>query len=222
MTLTADLTNANHDDDAPTSPPLELDVPAVAPAALDVMFRDARSVNAFTNDEVDPSEVMAAYDVAKWGPTAMNISPLRLAVIPRGGARERLVAHLSEGNRDKTLAAPLVVVAAADPRFHERLGSLAPHRAGLAAGLEDKPEQRANMARTNALLQIGYLIPALRAQGLQVGPMGGFDAVGLDADLFAESGWNSLLVLNVGREAAPGGVHPRAPRLTAADAVAVL
>ncbi|OJX98104.1 MAG: malonic semialdehyde reductase [Micrococcales bacterium 73-15] len=191
-------------------------------AALDLLFREARSVNAFTDDDVDPAEVLAAYDLAKWGPTAMNVSPLRLAVVPRGEARERLVSHLSEGNRAKTLAAPLAVVAAADPRFHSRLDTLAPHRAGLADELEPHAERRAGMARTNALLQIGYLVLALRARGLHVGPMGGFDAAGLDADLFAESGWTSLLVLNVGRAAAPGGTHPRAPRLDAAEAVTVL
>lgn len=201
---------------------LDLDPARLDDAALDLLFRETRTVNRFTDDDVDPAEVMAAYDLAKWGPTAMNISPLRLAVVPRGEARERLGSHMSDGNRAKTLEAPLVVVAAADPAFHQHLDVLAPHREGLAEDLEGKPEQRASMARTNALLQIGYLVMALRARGLQVGPMGGFDAAGLDADLFAESGWTSLLVLNIGREVAPGGTHPRAPRLDATDAVTVL
>lgn len=195
---------------------------ALDATALDQLFREARTVNLFTDEPVDPAEIAAAYDLAKWGPTAMNISPLRLAVVPRGVARERLVAHLNEGNRAKTLAAPLVVVAAADPRFHDHLDVLAPHRPGLAADLEGQPERRASMARTNALLQIGYFILALRAEGLQVGPMGGFDAAALDGDLFAESGWSSLLVLNVGRGVAENGAYPRAARLNSDEAMTVL
>lgn len=191
-------------------------------AALDLLFREARSVNRFTDEPVEPAEIAAAYDLAKWAPTAMNTSPLRIAVVPGGAQRERLVGHLNESNRAKTLAAPLTIVAAADPAFHRRLDVLAPHRTGLAADLDPKLEQRVAMARTNGLIQIGYLIEALRALGLQVGPMGGFDAAGLDADLFADSGWRSLLVINVGRAAAPDGVHPRAQRLAAQEAVVVL
>lgn len=191
-------------------------------AALDLLFRDARSVNTFSDAPVDPAEVEAAYDVLRWGPTAMNISPLRLAIVPRGPQRERLAAHVSEGNRAKTLAAPLSVVAAADPRFHDHLDTLAPFRAGLAESLEGDVERREHMARVNSLIQVGYLIVALRARGLQVGPMGGIDRDGLDADLFAESGWRSQLVLNLGWDVAEGGTHPRAGRLEASDAVVVL
>lgn len=198
------------------------DIPTLDDAALDLLLRDARTVNTFTDEHVDPAEIEAAYGDLRWGPTAMNISPLRLAVIPRGAARERLATHLAEANRAKTLAAPLTVVAAADPAFHTHLATLAPHRSGLADSLEGNLEQRRSMARTNGLIQVGYLIVTLRARGLQVGPLGGFDAAGVDADLLVDRGWQSLLVLNVGRAAADGGTHPRAERLAAADAVAVL
>ncbi|PWD50432.1 malonic semialdehyde reductase [Serinibacter arcticus] len=195
---------------------------ALDDAALDLLFRDARSVNAFAEREVDPAEIQAAYDLLRWAPTAMNTSPLRLAVVPRGRQRERLASHMSEGNRAKTLAAPLTVVAASDPAFHTHLDVLAPHRTGLAESLEPQAERREGMARTNALIQVGYLVLALRSRGLHVGPMGGFDTAGVDADLLADQGWRSQLVLNVGWEAAEGGIHPRAARLEASDAVAVL
>ncbi|PFG18979.1 malonic semialdehyde reductase [Serinibacter salmoneus] len=186
------------------------------------LFTEGRTVNHFTGGEVDPAEVYAAYEVIKWGPTAMNASPLRLAVVPQGQAREALAPHMSAGNRDKTVAAPLVVIAAADSDFHEQIPLLAPHRAAWAAQLAENPEQRAAFARTNALIQIGYLIPTLRSRGLQVGPMAGFDAAGVDAAFFAGSGWRSLLVLNLGWGMADGGAHPRAPRLDAELAVRTL
>lgn len=190
--------------------------------ALDLLFHGARTVNRFTDEPVDPAEIEAAYELAKWGPTAMNISPLRLVIVPQGPARERLVAAMNESNRAKTLAAPLAVVAAADQRFHDHLHVLAPHRTALATDLEAQPERRASMARTSALLQVGYLITALRAQGLQVGPMGGFDAAAVDAGVLSNPDWTSLLVLNVGRGVAPGGTYPRAGRLDAREAITVL
>lgn len=195
---------------------------ALDEAVLDQLFHEARSVNTFVDAEVDPSEVEAAYESLRWGPTSMNISPLRIAVVPRGEQRERLVSHLSEGNREKTLAAPLTIVAAADPNFHDHLEMLAPHREGLATSLEPEVERRESMARTNALIQVGYLVLALRARGLHVGPLGGFDAAGLDRDLFADSGWRSLLVLNLGWAPAPNGTYPRAARLPVSDAVVTL
>ena len=97
-------------------------------------------------------------------------------------------------------------------------GYLAAGGAGAINHYVDR-DRDAHMARTSGLIQVGYLILALRTRGLQVGPLGGFDAAGVDADLFAESGWNSLLVLNVGWDVAEGGTHPRADRLDASDAV---
>lgn len=195
---------------------------ALDDAALDLLFRDARTVNAFSDAEVDPAEIEAAYDLLRWGPTAMNTSPLRLVVVPRGEQRERLVEHMNPPNRAKTLAAPLVVVAAADPAFHLTLETLAPHRVGMVEALEADVDRRRGMARTSGLIQVGYLVLALRSRGLQVGPVGGFDAAGLDADLLAEQGWNSLLVINVGWEAAPEGTYPRADRLPVEQAVLTL
>ena len=189
--------------------------PTLDDAALDLLFRDARTVNTFTDAEVDPAEIEAAYDLLRWGPTAMNTSPLRLVVL-------RLVEHMTPPNRDKTLAAPLVVIAAADPAFLRRLETLAPHRVGMVEGLEADVDTRRAMARTSGLIQVGYLILALRSRGLQVGPMGGFDAAGVDTDLLTEQGWNSLLVINVGWEAASDGSYPRADRLPASDAVLTL
>lgn len=179
----------------------------------DRIFTDGRSVDRFTGGEVTDEHLRAAYDLVKWGPTAMNSTPLRVAAVRSVPARERLVAHMAEGNRAKTLAAPLSLVVAADRRFHEHLETLAPHRAAMRDDLEAAVERRDTMARQSALIQVGYLILGLRAVGLHVGPMGGFDSAGVDAEFFAASGWTSLLVLNVGHDVAPDGVRPRGARL---------
>ena len=191
---------------------------AVDDDVADLLFREARTAAAFTPDEVTDEQIAAVYDLVKWGPTALNIIPLRLLVVRSPQARQRLAAHMSEGNRDRVLAAPVTLVLAADTGFHAHIPTLAPHMAALADSLEGQPEQRESMARMNALIQAGYLIVGLRAAGLAAGPMGGMDADAIDDEFFADNGWKSLLVVNVGHVEGAGTHRPRAERLGYAQA----
>jgi len=191
---------------------------AVSDDVADLLFREARSVGAFTPEDVSDEQLAAVYDLVKWGPTALNTIPLRLLVVRTPEARARLAAHMNEGNRERVLAAPVTLVLAADPGFHKHIPTLAPHMAALSDALDPQLEQRQQMARTNALIQTGYLLVGLRAAGLDVGPMGGMDTQGIDEEFFAENGWQSLLVVNVGHREGAGTHHPRAPRHTYADA----
>jgi len=194
----------------------------------DMVFHDARTVNTFTDGEVTDEQVRAVWDVVRWGPTAMNSLPMRLLLVRSPEARERLVAHMADGNKAKTLRAPLSIVVAADLDFHEQLPRLAPHMAGARENFAGVEDVRARMSRDNAFLQAGYLIVGLRAAGLHVGPMTGYDAAGLDADLFAGSAWRSVMVLNVGT--APQdhegfgmpASHPRQGRLDFEDVARTL
>ena len=179
----------------------------------DLLFRQARTAATFTPDEVTDEQLQAAYDLARWAPTAMNMSPLRVLVVRSSEARARLARHMNEGNRDRVLAAPVTLLLAADPGFHKHLPTLAPHRVAMIEPLEAAPARRETMARQNAWLQAGYLITALRAVGLAVGAMGGMDAAGVDEDLLGSAGWKSFLVLNVGQADGAQYPFPRAARL---------
>ncbi|WFP17081.1 malonic semialdehyde reductase [Citricoccus muralis] len=192
---------------------------------LNLLFGEAYTTYAFSDEPVDAELVARVYEDARWAPTAMNIQPLRLTVVPAGDAREALVEQMAEGNKEKTAAAPMTVVAAFDPNWHVHMPHLAPHREGLREDFEGKPEAREAMGRTNALLQIGYFVLALRAHGLQVGPMAGFNAAGVDEAFHTENGWKTLLALNIGQ--APNAEdenaqRPRAGRLTFDQAAQVV
>lgn len=190
----------------------------VSPQTADLLFREAHTVNAFTDAPVPDAQIRAAYDLLRWGPTAMNTLPLRLLLVRTPAARARLAANMAEGNRQRVLDAPLTIVAAADTNFHEHLDTLFPHMPGAREMFAGDTAGREAMARSSALIQVGYLIVALRAVGLHVGPMAGMDAAAVDAAVFAENGWKTLLVINVGTPAGPGASHPRAPRLEFAQA----
>ncbi|MEV4257029.1 malonic semialdehyde reductase [Spirillospora sp. NPDC049652] len=196
---------ALHPDVRPTGA-LELDA-----SAQDLLFREARTANAFAADPVSDEQLQAIYDLVRFGPTAMNSQPMRLVAVRTPEARERLVRHMSEGNRPKTASAPLTLIVAADTGFHEHLPTVFPHAQGARDAMEANPG-RAAMARFNAALQLGYLIVGIRAAGLAAGPMTGFDAEGVRAEFLEGTGHEAIAVVNVGRPG-PDAWFARNPRL---------
>lgn len=190
--------------------------------AQDLLFREARTANAFTDEPVGEEEMRAVYDLVKWGPTSANGQPLRIVLVQTDEGRSRLLPHLSEGNRKKTASAPLVAVLAYDADFHENLARTFPHAPDARSWFEGSPEADASRARSaheNAAMQAGYFILGVRAAGLAAGPMSGFDKAGVDAEFFPDGRLKSFLVVNVGRPAEEGAWFERSPRLDYEDVV---
>ncbi|TNC26456.1 malonic semialdehyde reductase [Amycolatopsis alkalitolerans] len=178
----------------------------------DLLFREARTANSFSDEPVTDEQLQAIYDLVKWAPTSMNTQPLRALVVRSPEGKERLVKHMAEGNRAKTASAPVAVVLAADTDFHENLPKTFPHKPDARDMFSGSEAGREGFARLNSLLQVGYFIIGVRAAGLAAGPMTGFDNAGLDAEFFGGTKWKSLVVVNVGKP----GENPwfdRLPRL---------
>src|SRR3954451_14187727 len=97
------------------------DLLELSPEGQDLLFREARPANTFTDEPVTDEQVAAIYDLVRWAPTAMNMQPLRVTLVRSDDARARLLDHLAPGNRAKTGSAPLVAVLTADTDFHELL-----------------------------------------------------------------------------------------------------
>ena len=210
---TADLHN-DAEDHAHATTPEDMDA-RLDRQALDVLFEGAHTTQLFTEEKVDADLVRRVYEDLRWAPTSMNIQPLRLDLIESAEANARLAPHMVEFNREKTEKAPLTLIASFDLDWHRHMPHLAPFREGFAEDAEGKPEMRESMGRSSGWIQIGYLILALRAHGLQVGPMAGFDAAGIDAEFHTDNNWKTLLVLNVGHAPAADekAQQPRQGRL---------
>ena len=181
------------------------------PAAQDLLFREARTANTFTDEPVTEEQVQAIYDLVKFGPTAFNQSPLRIVLVRSAEGRERLVQHMAEGNKAKTSTAPLVAILAADNEFHEELPTLVPHFPQAKDTVFAERPVRERAAALNAALQAAYFIVGIRAAGLAAGPMTGFDAAGVEKE-FLDGDHSVLMVVNIGK---PGenAWFPRLPRL---------
>ena len=177
----------------------------------DLLFKQARTPRAFTETPVNDATMKAVYDLIKWGPTGRNGQPLRIVLVRSPEARERLVRHLSPGNRARTMSAPLVALLAVDVDFHDELGTISPAMTGAREAYADEA-WRIRAATNSALLQIGYLIVGVRAAGLAAAPMEGFNTAGLDQDFFPDGRHRTLLVMNLGYPA-EDAYKPRQPRL---------
>jgi len=193
---------------------------ALSTEAQDLLFLQARTANTFTDEPVSDQQLRDIYKLAKWGPTAMNSQPLRVVLVQSPPARDRLVSLMSAGNRAKTAAAPVVAVLAADHDFHDDFAKTFPAFPGARDVFLDETA-RAEVARLNASLQMGYFIIAVRAAGLAVGPMAGFDTEAVSRELFPDGRHRALLVVNIGHPAADA-YRPRQPRLDYEDVVATV
>ena len=194
---------------------------AIGDAALDQIFREARTLRKWKNKPVTAAMLMAIYDLMRWGPTEGNITPARFHFVVSADAKARLKPLLDDGNVAQTMAAPATAIVAYDLDFARTLPLLAPHARGLAEKLALDPERAQFMAIRSAGLQGGYFMVAARALGLDCGPMSGFDRDGIDREFFAGTGLRSCFLCNLGygdRE----GLRPRGARLPFDDACKII
>ena len=186
--------------------------PTIDHAALSQLFLDARTYNEFQNIPVSDAKLREAVDIAKMAPTSANQSPLRVVFVRTPEAKERLRPALAEGNLAKTMVAPVVAIAGYDLKFYEHLPFLFPH-ADAKAWFSGNEAFATRAAFQNGTLQVAYLILALRAVGLDTGPMTGFDNAKVDAEFFPDGNVKSNVLINIGYGGATK-LFPRSPRFS--------
>lgn len=180
-------------------------------AALDQLFRKARTYNGYLDKPVSPEQLHAIWDLMKFGPTSANMLPARLVWCTTQAAKDRLAALASGTNGDKIRKAPVTVIIGTDLHFHTRLPELFPHAPKVAEVFANHPD-RGTMALRNSSLQGAYLIMAARALGLDTGPMSGFDNAAVNAAFFADTPnveSNFISTLGYGD---PATIFDRSPR----------
>jgi len=180
-------------------------------AALDQLFREARTHNAWHDREVSDEQLHAIIDLMKMGPTSANCSPARFVFVKSPDAKERLKPHLMGANRDKTMAAPVCAIIAWDTQFYDYQHKLFPHAPESRDWFTGSEEATFMNGFRNGTLQGGYFIMAARALGLDCGPMSGFDNAGVDQEFFQEGRYKSNFLCNIGY-GDESVLFPRSPR----------
>ena len=182
----------------------------ISDAALETLFRGARSYGVFADEQVTDAQLHAIYEVMKHGPTTANSQPQRIVFLRSQEAKQRLAPALSNANRDKTLAAPVVAIFAYDMKFSEHLDRFY-HVAGAKNWYTTTAALNESTAFRNATLQAAYFIIAARALGLDCGPMSGFDNAKVDAEFFPDGQLKSNFLCNLGK-GDPSKLPPVNPR----------
>jgi 3-hydroxypropanoate dehydrogenase len=179
-------------------------------AALDQLFRSARSFDAYLDKPVLNEQLDAIWSLMKMGPTSANCLPARVIWCVSPESKEKLAALCMPANGTKIMNAPVSVIIGMDMEFYEKLPELFPYAdarswfAGNAALAE-------TTAFRNSTLQGAYFILAARALGLDTGPMSGFPNDAVDAAFFAGTTIKSNFISTLGY-GDPAALVARAPR----------
>ncbi len=197
-------------------------MPVLADAALDQLFRSARTHNGWQTDRpIDDATLNALYELWKWGPTQANCCPARVVFVRSPEAKEKLRPCMAPGNLEKTMAAPATAIIGMDMAFYEAMPKLFPHAPDARSWFVGNDAAIHDAVWRNSSLQAGYLIVAARALGLDCGPMAGFDAEKINAAFFAGTEVKVNFLCNLGY-GDPAKLRPRGPRLSFEEACRVV
>jgi 3-hydroxypropanoate dehydrogenase len=188
---------------------------------LDLIFREARTFNGYTDQPVTTTQLRAIYDLARMGPTSANTQPGRFLFLTSQEAKDRLAACASATNAPKISKAPVTVIVAHDLEFYEKIPQLLPHAPEAVNWFKGNDAVIQATAFRNSTLQSAYLILAARAIGLGAGPMSGFDNAAVDAAFLAGKPWKSNMIITLGY-GDPASTFPRSPRLSFDEAASIL
>jgi len=192
----------------------------ISEAALNQIFLDARTHNAWQPKPVSENTLRQLVDAMKMGPTSANCSPARLRFVVSSEAKERLLKHVSSTNSEKIRTAPATVIIGYDLEFYEHLPKLFPH-ADAKSWFTGNDAMIHETAFRNSSLQGAYLIIAARALGLDTGAMSGFNPNGVDEEFFAGTTIRSNFLCNLGYGDA-SGLFERSPRFDFAEVAEIL
>jgi 3-hydroxypropanoate dehydrogenase len=182
--------------------------------ALDILFRTARTRNAWSSQAGSDAQIRELYELFKYGPTSANSNPARFVWVRSSQGKTQLAALASEANQPKILAAPVTVIIGYDLAFGEQMPKLFPARGeAMKANFASNPVASETAAFRNGSLQGAYLILAARALGLDCGPMSGFDNAAVDREFFVDTRIRSNFICSLGY-GTDEKLFPRNPRLT--------
>ncbi len=189
--------------------------------SFDIIFRDGRTHAVWLEKPVSEITLQALYDLLSQGPTAANGSPGRFLFLRTAAAKERLRPHLSAGNVQQTMTAPVVAIVGYDLAFYDKFETLWPGNDQVRGWFAGNDEKSLEAAFRNGTLQGAYMIVAARALGLDCGPMSGFDADGVNKEFFSDSTLRVNFLCNLGH-GDPAALPPRKPRLSFNEAAEVI
>ena len=188
--------------------------------SLDILFSKARSHKAWLDQDINDNQIQQIYNLLKFAPTSGNCCPGRFTFVRSEESKQKMLPSLDQGNIDKVMSAPCVVIISYDTKFYESLSILSPHN-DAKASFEGKENKIKNTAKFNSSLQGAYFIIATRSVGLDCCPMLGFNKEKLNQEFFPDKKNKAIFICGIGY-GDESKLRPRAPRLDFEEACNIL
>lgn len=185
------------------------------------LFESARSHNGWLDQQIAPNTLKQIYERAKWGPTSMNLQPMRVLFLVQRAERERLIPALKPANVSKVIDAPVTALIAWEVAYFKRLPQLFGHRPQYQDFYEQDSQFAHSTAFRNSSMQGAYLMLAARSFGLDCGPMSGFDEDKVNAEFFPDNAHRINFICSMGY-GDKSKLHERSPRLRFDEACRIL
>ena len=186
----------------------------------DILFSKARSHKAWLDQDINDNQIQQIYNLLKFAPTSGNCCPARFTFVKSEESKQKMLPSLDQGNIDKVMSAPCVVIISYDTKFYESLSILSPHN-DAKASFEGKENKIKNTAKFNSSLQGAYFIIATRSVGLDCCPMLGFNKEKLNQEFFPDKKNKAIFICGIGY-GDESKLRPRAPRLDFEEACNIL
>ena len=186
----------------------------------DILFSKARSHKAWLDQDINDNQIQQIYNLLKFAPTSGNCCPARFTFVRSEESKQKMLPSLDQGNIDKVMSAPCVVIISYDTKFYESLSILSPHN-DAKASFEGKENKIKNTAKFNSSLQGAYFIIATRSVGLDCCPMLGFNKEKLNQEFFPDKKNKAIFICGIGY-GDESKLRPRAPRLDFEEACNIL
>jgi len=186
----------------------------------DILFSKARSHKAWLDQDINDNQIQQIYNLLKFAPTSGNCCPARFTFVRSEESKQKMLHSLDQGNIDKVMSAPCVVIISYDTKFYESLSILSPHN-DAKASFEGKENKIKNTAKFNSSLQGAYFIIATRSVGLDCCPMLGFNKEKLNQEFFPDKKNKAIFICGIGY-GDESKLRPRAPRLDFEEACNIL
>ena len=188
--------------------------------STDILFSKARSHKAWLDQDINDNQIQQIYNLLKFAPTSGNCCPARFTFVKSEESKQKMLPSLDQGNIDKVMSAPCVVIISYDTKFYESLSILSPHN-DAKASFEGKENKIKNTAKFNSSLQGAYFIIATRSVGLDCCPMLGFNKEKLNQEFFPDKKNKAIFICGIGY-GDESKLRPRAPRLDFEEACNIL
>ena len=186
----------------------------------DILFSKARSHKAWLDQDINDNQIQQIYNLLKLAPTSGNCCPARFTFVRSEESKQKMLPSLDQGNIDKVMSAPCVVIISYDTKFYESLSILSPHN-DAKASFEGKENKIKNTSKFNSSLQGAYFIIATRSVGLDCCPMLGFNKEKLNQEFFPDKKNKAIFICGIGY-GDESKLRPRAPRLDFEEACNIL